>query len=118
MSNTEMSTSERRTPAAAALGVVVWLAGTALVLVISVRAKEACSSEIGSISPTDSTRLLLPCDLVGWLAASTTIATLSMLGLATVCRAWRQWPTAGAAIASVIVVQLVCVIGLRSVGLA
>jgi len=96
------------------LGIAVWFCTSALVTVFAVRAKEACSSEIGSVSQVGTTELLLPCDLVGWLAGSTTVGALLILGLAMVCGAWRRWSTSLVAIASVVGLQALCLAGLNA----
>lgn len=96
------------------LGVVVWCVTAAMVAVFAVRAKETCSSEIGSVSQVGSTELLLPCDLVGWLAGSSTVGALLVLGLAMVCGAWRRWSTSLVAIASVVALQALCLAGLNA----
>jgi len=99
---------------AAGLGLAVWLATSAVVFAVAVGAKETCSSEVGSVAQAGTADLLLPCDLVGWLAGATTIGALLVLGLATICGAWRRWPTALVAIASVVLLQALCLVGLNS----
>lgn len=106
-----------RANVALALGVLAWLLSSALVTVLAVRAKEECSSEIGSVSQVGTTKLLLPCDLVGWLAGSTTVGGLLMLGLAVVCGAWRRWSSALVAMASIVGLQGLCVAAFNATGL-
>lgn len=96
---------------------VMWSLSSFVLLVMSARAKEACSSEVGSVPIAGSAELLLPCDLVGWLSGIAVLAGLMFVVLAVACGAQRQWPTAALATASGVVLPCMSLFGLGAANL-